>query len=681
MRPDNKSEGVRSIKHGATLVMCIAGLNIRAPGASRRKVFLLALLSSSALLAGCATQVEERSLQNSNGTSAVTPGLQHLSKMGAHSSASQLDQKPLRTMRSVSPVRTNTRGDITLNMADVPLRQAADAILKDTLGVPYSIDEQSDGRVTIQSSAPIDKNALLDAFRQALDLNGFSLTQSNGDYSITKKPGGALSATLVDHGVYVVPLASIHVRDMAHILEPLESPSLKAHIDDKHNVLFLVGDRRQVAAALESVNLFDVDVMQGKSISRVELQTANPTAIATELSTIFKSQRNDGETLEFIPNEVLGSILIVASNPRYISEAEDWIQKLEGAVRTEVYDLRNRTAADLAPVLTALLASENDNGGIKGKIVADDTANAIIAHASAGGHEEIAKLIERLDNVADQVLIEATIAEVELNDDLKFGIRHFFDYGNSSNAFTALTTAGVAPVFPGFSAIFEDGNFSFALDALSTITEVNIVSSPSLLVLDNREAVLNVGDQVPVVTQSVVSTNDADAPIVNAVDYRDTGVILTIKPRVDASGRVILDIEQEVSDVVETATSGIDSPTIQQRRVSTTVAMDNGQSLMLGGLIRERQNRVRNQIPVLGDAPIVGPLFRQVEDTSKRTELLIIITPKVVRDSVEAWEVTNEYRRKLSTPSSLLNAHPKNTRHNFERIFLPHGEVVRYQDD
>jgi len=208
-----------------------------------------------------------------------------------------------------------------------------------------------------------------------------------------------------------------------------------------------------------------------------------------------------------------------------------------------------------------------------------------------------------------------------------------------------------------------------AINALAAVTDVNIVSSPSLMVLDNREATLNVGDQVPVATRSAVSTDDANAPIVNNIEQRDTGVILNIKPRVSSSGRVILEIRQEVSDAISTDTSDISSPTIQQRIVSTTVAVDEGQSVVLGGLIREVQTRGQTKIPLLGDIPILGAAFRSTTDVDRRTELLIVIRPRVIRRSSDAANITAEYRAKLSRPNALLSGRPSTPQHTLRRIF------------
>ncbi|MCG8608290.1 type II and III secretion system protein, partial [bacterium] len=164
---------------------------------------------------------------------------------------------------------------------------------------------------------------------------------------------------------------------------------------------------------------------------------------------------------------------------------------------------------------------------------------------------------------------------------------------------------------------------------------------------------LQVGDQVPVATQSAVGVTDPDSPIVNTIQFRDTGVILEVTPRVNDSGLVIMEISQEVSDVIETETSGIDSPTIQQRRLQSTVAVKDGQTIALGGLIRDDKEEVRSGVPFVQDLPVIGSLFRSTVTNSDRTELLVLLTPRVARDPEDAKQITDEIRRRIEAVRSL----------------------------
>ena len=284
-------------------------------------------------------------------------------------------------------------------------------------------------------------------------------------------------------------------------------------------------------------------------------------------------------------------------------------------------------------------------------IASDDTNNAILVYGTPRQYAVIEDALRKLDVPPMQVMIEAAITEVSLTDDLRYGLQWNFVEGNENIVLTDSTTGtNLVRDVPGFSFLFGNaGSLTGVLNALEGKTKVNVVSAPKLMVINNQTATLQVGDQVPVLTQNSTATIDPNAPIINAVEYRDTGVILKITPRVNGSGLVLLDISQEVSDVLSSraAASGIDSPTISTRKVSTTVAVQDGEVLALGGLIRNVQTRDKTGIPFLSQIPIIGGLFgRQVEATDK-IELVILLKPRVIRTVDDARAVTEELRQKI----------------------------------
>jgi general secretion pathway protein D len=280
--------------------------------------------------------------------------------------------------------------------------------------------------------------------------------------------------------------------------------------------------------------------------------------------------------------------------------------------------------------------------------VADETKNSLLIIANDRDYQRVLRVIQGLDVVPSQVLIEAVIAEVDLNDDLQYGVQWQLQKGGTSTAtFSNIATGGVASIFPGFNYAFNAANVAATLSALNSLTHVNVISTPSLMVLDNKTARLQVGDQVPITTQTATSTVTASTAIVNSITLQDTGVILSVTPHINESGRVQLEIEQEVSSVVATTSSTINSPTIQQRKVKTTVVVNNGEVLALGGLIQDSHSKTSSQIPLLGSLPLIGGAFSDKDNAVKKTELLVLITPRVVRDGTESRLVTEEYRRKF----------------------------------
>jgi general secretion pathway protein D len=304
--------------------------------------------------------------------------------------------------------------------------------------------------------------------------------------------------------------------------------------------------------------------------------------------------------------------------------------------------------AALRPAGGPLLGEERGSLRTGVSIVPDEANRMLLITATRDEYKRIESILDRIDTMPDQVLLEATIAEVTLNDDLQLGLRWFFEKAKGQTLFTNSVIGAIGPTFPGFNYFLNAGNIQVVLHALSTVTDVNIISSPTLTVMDGKRAVLQVGDEVPIVTQQAVSVITPGAPVVNSVTYRNTGVILGIVPRINEKGRVVLEIEQEVSEVGATTSSSINSPTFTQRRVRTTVAVKDGESLALGGLMQDRSTLARDQLPILGEIPGIGNLFKSKTDNIKRTELLIIITPRVVRDPHQARWITDEFRDKIN---------------------------------
>lgn len=283
------------------------------------------------------------------------------------------------------------------------------------------------------------------------------------------------------------------------------------------------------------------------------------------------------------------------------------------------------------------------------RITADVTNNTILVYASQEAQQIIEQTIRQIDRPQRQVAIDATIAEVTLNDSLTYGVQFFLKKGaDSGSIVNTLGNAALNRVLPGFNLLVgNSAQPNVVLDALHGVTDVKVLSNPSLVVLDNQVATLQVGDQVPVSTGSatVLTTNNT---IVNTIDYRNTGIILRVLPRTNANGNIILDIEQEISNVGSTDATTL-TPTISQRKVKSTISVASGQTVLLAGLISDQENKTRNGIPLLDQIPgAVGDAFSHQNVTKKRIELILFIRPTVVRDAFDAHVVAEELRSKLS---------------------------------
>ena len=302
------------------------------------------------------------------------------------------------------------------------------------------------------------------------------------------------------------------------------------------------------------------------------------------------------------------------------------------------------------------------------RIVADEISNSLIILATPRDYDKIREVLVRIDVVPRQVLIEAIIAEITLTGDLQFGIEYAFASGSIENILSP--TGGSGADGGGASAagakrgvkIGRNGIFSFITDqehfvaminAVNNRSKVNILATPHVIAADNREAHILIGEEVPILTSTQQSTL-ATANIVSSIQYRDTGTILTILPQVNSTGMVNMEIRQEVSNVGVASFGDTNSPSFTSRETETTVVVRNRESVLIGGIIDERVERSRNGVPFLMDVPVLGRLFRVEQDKRERTELVILITPYVIRDRNEAQAVTKEFTQRVNRLRTMI---------------------------
>jgi general secretion pathway protein D len=675
------------------------------------------------------------------------------------------------------------RDGVTLNFVDAPIADAAKAVLGDILEVNYVIDARVKGTVTIATTRPVRKDAVLDIFNAVLVGQGARVVADGDLYKVVPAnevvAAGARVRVRGDRrsfgpgtSVYVVPLRYVAAAELEQVLKSVAPESGILRIDTARNLLILSGSKAELAAMTEVIDLFDVDAMRGMSFAVLPVDAADPTAVAQELDTLFGNDTGAPYkgVVRFVPNRRLKAVLAISSRPEYLRRADDWLRRLQATGQanerqTFSYKVRNRPPGTLADLLRRVYGAEPTRaggpgsrqgpggvaegatdarapddrapfssatpggtasagfaaggtapalvdpsrsgppaiqtggqsglqpgiqpalpadgtprgpGGLVGEerasargtmsVVPDEGNRMLLITATRAEYKRILGILERIDVQAEQVLLEATIAEVGLNDNLRLGLKWFLEKGRSEASFTNSLVGAIAPTFPGFNYFFNSVNVQVVLDALSNVTDVNIVSSPTLTVLDGQRATLQVGDEVPIVTQQAVSVITPGAPIVNSVTYRNTGVILAVIPHIHEDGRVVLEIEQEVSEVGATTSSSINSPTFQQRRIKTTVAVKDGESVALGGLMQDRSQLQRDQIPLIGEVPVLGNLFKSKDDRIRRTELLILMTPRVVRDSSQVRQITDEFRDRLNLQLRHQRQGPPGPREKLDRV-------------
>ncbi|MCI4662059.1 MAG: type II secretion system secretin GspD [Neomegalonema sp.] len=617
-------------------------------------------------------------------------------------------------------------GDLVVNFENADLREVVRLILGETLRANYLFDPRVSGTVSLETTRPLDADALLSVLETVLALNGAALiatTDENGvlyrivpiSEALLSEIAPVVAPAPVDTGasyqVRVAPLQYLAASEMAEILRPFLPDGGILRVDANRNLLMLAGSGPDIRRAVEIISVFDVDVLKGRSIGLFPVENVRAGELVNELQIIFDggtvrgqaSQRGEalGGLVTLRAIERINAVMVVTSRSAYLREAEKWIGRLDqggaGGRNLYVYPVQHGKAADLAAVLSGLygnasaapspsprsvseqtassapssadplaplglpaasetgisaepvLAQSADAAQGGARFIADEVNNAVLIQANRGDYRQISAALRKLDRQPVQVLIEASVAEVTLTDSLRFGVQFYLENEifnvNAASQLTRGDTAGVISAsLPGYQ-LSIGSPIKVILDALDGVTDVNVISSPHLLVLDNQTAELNVGAEVPIARQQRQGIN-ADDTLINTIEFRETGVTLRVTPRVNNAGTVTMEVEQEVSAVqasdVETLT-----PTITTRRFSSRVLAKDGATVVLGGLFQDSTSRTRSGLPVLQDIPVFGALFGSKGLENSRTELLVMITPRILRNSEDAEQAARELQIKL----------------------------------
>ncbi|MEO0370112.1 MAG: type II secretion system secretin GspD, partial [Pseudomonadota bacterium] len=517
---------------------------------------------------------------------------------------------------------------VSLTLVDVTIAEAAQAILGELLGENYLVDPNVTGTVNIQSAQPISRATAIEVFELALKQNGAALVKREDVFAIVPLNAdlavGATTARDVPPGftLRVVPLRNIGAQEMAAILQPFANNGIVG-IDTQRNLIVLAGTSGDQRAWQKTINSFDVDWMSNRSVGIFPIKGRSAQSIINGLERIVETDEafEPIAAFEVIPEN--NSILVVAKTPRGLESMATWIKRLtrEGQNDAQIYsyDMKFARASEVAPTLSSILGIEvkatSSEAGAEAmleaeaqagagtenavRVVASEATNTLLIHAPDDEYKRILGVLHRLDVPPRQVLVEATIVEVTLTDQLRYGVQYFFDNdsGDTIGLTRSTTTTSIAPQVPGFSLTLNQGP-EVVIDALESETEINVVSSPNLMILNNQSARLVVGDRVPVATQQATDSSENNSVFVSTVEFQDTGVIFEVTPRINSSGAVTLDITQEVSSVGATDEATL-TPTISQRIIDSSVSVDSGETIVLGGLFSANQTKGNGGIPVL----------------------------------------------------------------------------------
>jgi general secretion pathway protein D len=508
----------------------------------------------------------------------------------------------------------------------------------------------------------------------------------------------AASTNTVGYNNVIVPLQYIGAKNMAEILRPVADESAFVLIDPMRNLLVLAGTSNQLAGWQEIITSFDVDLLKGMSVGIFPIENSSVADIDAALASLLGQEGGEGvaetalgigSVIRVIPIERLNSIMVVTPRAHYLQRVRTWIERLDQAPdanserRLYVYEVQNSDAAHVADLLSTVFSGASSTGGSSKagvapgytpeqvtssmgetstkpraaaqmknvavgdvQIVADDENNALLIYATSREYQKMQTALAQLDVAATQVVIEASIIEVTLTDKTKYGLEYSVQSslggGWSGVARQALGVIAPAAGF-SYSAVNGSGDIRVVLNALAEDGLLNVISSPSLTVLDNHTAAIQVGDQIPVQSGTTITEGGTS---LSSITYRDTGVYLSVTPQVNAGGLVTMDIEQSVTDVGPEQPNN-NQPTFLERKVTTRVAVRSTESVVLGGMIRENKSETSSGIPILHNLPLIGPLFGTKTAGGVRTELIVIITPRAIYSDVGLRDMSREMRRQM----------------------------------
>ncbi len=627
-------------------------------------------------------------------------------------------QQMVRDTAGPAPIIRLGEGKVEVNFRDAPIAEVVKVILGDNLRVPYTIEGEIKGNITLSSSSPVSEDALIALLESLLANHGIVMVRSEDGIYRLGPPEALQSTTPVRVGkaaagtsgfdTRIVPLQYISVAEAKKVLKPLGAEKNILLADPVRNLLMLAAPAPQMNNIIRTLASFDIDVMKGMSFGIYEIFNTDATAVVDRFNELLGGEELSplSGVVKLVALEEINNVLVITSRAHYLETARTWIERLDqftvrdgesASRRLFVYNVNNGEATALASMLTQMfggtagtvqqkqkarktagkvapgesraavgqaetpepqqLGSMNDatadnddpkNANVP-RVVADESNNTLLVMATPQVWREIENALRKLDVMPAQVLVEVSIWEVALNDALEYGVEWYFQHSNSSvNGVGTLDfpPAGVNSVLGGFSYLLSDngGDWRAVINAIDEQSQIQVLSSPSVLVLDNQTADIVVGDQQPVL--SGTSATDGGTVTENIV-YKDTGVKLSVTPRVNDNGLVVMDISQEVTDV-----GSIDAATGQrsflQRSINSTVAIQSGDTIILGGLIQSNKTTGSSGVPVLHRLPVVGSLFGTKSDNDRRTELLVTISPRAIVQYNDFVKVGEEFREKMS---------------------------------
>lgn len=597
----------------------------------------------------------------------------------------------------------NPSKKVKISVENIPINKFIHLIFGEVFKLNYTVSENVEKQkdsVTMRMENKITSEALY-AMVESL-LANYKITIQNKDGVLLINSGGGQNKSKLDYKISFgkeIQYRGIPENEMIYQIVPIEYLSLDKARDFLQEFALSKGESRiyemkhlnallikdyvsNIRRGLELLTSMDKPYMKNKSFKLIHLEHIKVDKFDERLRAVFKvlniNIANDiqGEPISIVPIEEINSLFVITDKMDLINTILYWKRKLDNFEELNnekqlfVYKTQNREAVEVDKILTKLISntketstkSETDENSVKTikselpqdtKITVDKERNILIFYMLPSEYKNIYKLLRQIDTKAQQVLIEVTIAEVTLVDKLQYGIEWFLKNSSKDKDNWSLQTLGNLGIGSGgiSGAISTTtGQLSALINGFAQDNLLNILSSPKLVVLNNKTASFTVGTSVPVITSqataSDLGSNTAGTPtLLQNVNYVQTGINTSLTPTITADNTILLKINQNVSEAQNNNTSSISSPIIINRSISTEVMLKNGQELIIGGIIKENKSNTTTKVPLLGNIPVIGNFFKTYSDTVDKTELIFIVKPHLLEKVKKNYKLIESFKK------------------------------------
>lgn len=632
--------------------------------------------------------------------------------------------------------KKSAQKELSLNLdnADVfDVLQTIAKILNFDYIVEPSASAASRGKINIKATGKFSEDDLLPILETILEINGLTIVKAGRLYRILaiseakQRPLEFFASTdstdIPDEDKLIMQIMSLKylpASTIESLLKPLMTKNGIFLPVSGTNTLLIIDLASSIKRMMELLAHLDVNTFEKIQVELIPVKNAEVETLVKELTEIFTGLGyfKGREILKFISVPRLNAFLVINAFPGLMPSIKAWIEKLDlpltqAAVATYVYYVENAKASSIASILSKLYGEKKKGsspaqipapqspvaaplpagvkpqpqpepgpvsqdiapaGGIEGdvSIIADESTNSLIIVTSPRNYPMILDTIKKLDITPKQVLIEALIAEVFLDETNQFGLEWIFksfknvDIKGESHRFDTVIQTKIRPGditnisgLPGLSfLIMETDRLVSLINAYVSEAKANVLSSPHILATNNKEAVINIGDSIPILTSqtSTAGASGGTPYVTQTIEYKDVGVILTVTPHINEKRQVTLEVKQEVSHPKKNTLGGTDSPIISKRTAKTTVVVEDNHTIVIGGLISQQIDKTREGIPLLSKLPLLGYLFGTTKDYIRKTELIVMITPRVIGSPDDARDVSEDFKRKVRSLKDKLKS-------------------------